>query len=89
MRRDKVLAETILRTLVLDDGWTMSAANLIIKLKEKASDAAILYHLRLLEDIGLIEFIQGNVIRVTSAGQDRAENADNPNAMATWSALSS
>ncbi len=89
MRRDRKLAEEILRTLVLDDGWTMGIPMLVNKLKDKASESAVLYHLRLLDDIGLIEFIQANVIRVTSTGQDRAENSDKQDPIATWASLGS
>jgi repressor of nif and glnA expression len=87
MRRDKKLAEEILRTLVLDDDWEMNVNALVRKLDDKASDSSIRYHVRLLEDISLIEITSGGTIRVTSAGQDRAENSDKPDATATWSAL--
>ncbi|MFM0630756.1 hypothetical protein [Paraburkholderia xenovorans] len=87
MRRDKKLAEEILHTLVVDEGWTMSIGNLIGKLKEKADDAAIRYHVQLLADIGMLDLSNANYIRVTSAGQDRAENRDTKNPMATWAEL--
>jgi repressor of nif and glnA expression len=89
MRRDKKLAEDILRTLVLDDDWKMSINKLVSKFEDKAPDSSIRYHVRLLEDIGLIEVTSSGTIRVTSAGQDRAENSDRPDAMSTWSTLGS
>lgn len=89
MRRDKKLAEEILRTLVLDDRWTMTIGTLISKIGDKASDPAVRYHVRLLEDIGLLDVSATGSIRVTSIGQDRAENGDKTDPMATWAELGS
>jgi repressor of nif and glnA expression len=87
MRRDKKLAEEILRTLVLDDKWNMTISTLISKIGDKASDPAVRYHVRLLEDIGLVDVSSTGSIRVTSIGQDRAENTDKPDSMSTWAEL--
>jgi repressor of nif and glnA expression len=87
MRRDKKLAEEILRALVLDDGWTMSINTLISKFKDKTQDSAVRYHVHLLQDIGLVVVSSSGSIRVTSIGQDRAENTDKPDSMSTWAEL--
>ncbi|WP_107153357.1 hypothetical protein [Trinickia symbiotica] len=88
MRRDKELAEEILRTLVLDEHWHMDMRMLVERLKDKAAESAVRYHAVLLQDVGLVKVDQG-VIRLTSAGQDRAENSDKLDPMATWAALGS
>jgi repressor of nif and glnA expression len=87
MRRDRKLAEEILRTLVFDDSSTMSVNTLTSKVEGKASDSAVLYHVSLLEDVGLVEIPSNGYIRVTSAGQDRVENTDKQDPMATWAIL--
>ncbi|WP_206998965.1 hypothetical protein [Trinickia mobilis] len=99
MRRDKKLAEEILRTLVLDDEhWNMELRLLVQKLKDIAPENVVRYHVRLLEDIGLVIVSDVSIsssgvpnlsVRVTSAGQDRAENSDKPDAMETWAILGS
>lgn len=101
MRRDKNLAEEILRTLVVDEQWSMDLRLLVGKLKDKATESTIRYHASLLEDIGLVTISEGistsssggggvtQYVRVTSAGQDRAENTDKTDPMDTWVPLSS
>jgi hypothetical protein len=42
----------------------------------------------LLQDVGLVEIQANGYVRVTSAGQDRAENNDKQDPMATWADLS-
>lgn len=87
MRRDKDLAEEILRTLVLDEQPTLHMTTIAEKLKERAPEATVRYHTLLLEDIGLVTISEKAYVRVTSAGQDRAENRDTVNPMATWVSL--
>jgi hypothetical protein len=101
MRRDKKLAEEILRTLAIDEQWSMDLRMLVGKLKDKATELAIHYHAALLEDIGLVTISEGistsssggggvtQYVRVTSAGQDCFENLDKPNATLTWTKLGS
>lgn len=84
MRRDKKLAIEILRTLVHDKSGTMSINTLTAKLEEKSSDSEVYYHVQLLQDVGLVEIQANGYVRATSAGQDRAENNDKQDPMATW-----
>ena len=65
----------------------MSINTLTSKVESKASDSAVLYHAHLLEDIGLVAIPANGYIRVTSAGQDRVENTDKQDPMATWAIL--
>jgi repressor of nif and glnA expression len=88
MRRDRKLAVEILRTLVHDESGTMSINTLIAKLEERSSDSEVHYHVQLLQDVGLVEIQANGYVRVTSAGQDRAENNDKQDPMATWADLS-
>ncbi|QYD67992.1 hypothetical protein KZJ38_17090 [Paraburkholderia edwinii] len=84
MRRDKKLAIEILRTLVHDKSGTMSINTLTAKLEEKCSDSEVYYHVQLLQPVGLVEIQANGYVRVTSAGQDRAENNDKQDPMGTW-----
>ena len=89
MRRDKELAEEILRALVLDENSHLNLSTLVEKLKDQAPEATVRYHTLLLEDIGLVKISDKAYVRVTSAGQDRAENRDKIDPMATWASLAS
>ncbi|MFB9123319.1 hypothetical protein E2553_00120 [Paraburkholderia dipogonis] len=81
------MAEEILKTLVLDDSWTMDLRSLVARFDGKSTEGEVRYHAHLLEDIGLVEIRQNGYIRVTSSGQDRAENRDTKDPMATWASL--
>lgn len=89
MRRDKKLGEDIIHTLCNHNRACLTVSEVCdeLKLVDLNDEERVAYHVEMLEDIGLVSTeIDGN-IRLTSTGQDRAENRDSRNPMDSWLSL--
>jgi repressor of nif and glnA expression len=91
MRRDKKLGEAIIVALCnhKDPHLTFAEIRDGVSPNNEYADDAIQYHIDLLEDVRLVTTDSTGLTRLTSAGQDRAENTDKPDSMDTWRILGS